>query len=182
MKTNKRGCGFGCGVVIVALMLGSLAFAVVYYYQAKKAAAPFKGLTEKSQMVCSQCQKNQKVTFPYRQGKVLVVYSATGQTIGHTMAEKILKGIVATNPDEVQTLVCVGEQRKQQEGVYRDGAPAYRLYRDICLINWQTGEMINQRTLAGSAPPKVKNKKGADYGTDPEYYELTSFILSLTEK
>lgn len=172
---REKGCGWGCGLVV--LLLGGIALGAVLLgqYHARKAAAPFDAMKEQVRTCCAQCALPAKSATPYRRGKVLVVDSKTGGALGQTM-QGLPKDIAASHPDEVGTIVCVGPERKRQEGVYTSGSPALRIYRYICLFDLSTNTSIYSGTIAGSAPPKVTNKKGGDSGSDPLHSAVPALI------
>lgn len=180
MRRNRMSCGglvFGALVFIVAIVLF-----VVNSCAASRAAAPFKGLTEQAQATCAKCTSAEPLsTTPYRIGKVLVVHTA-GDTVGHTMADKTLAGIVAVSPEEVGTVICVGVKTTKRINSSTSSYAAYQLSREICMIDWATGDVIYKTTLKGSAPATSRSKAGSSTGTDPEYMRLHDLIAGLTEK
>lgn len=102
---------------------------------------------------------------------MLVVHNA-GDAVGHPMAEKALSGILATSPEDIGTLICVGAKTQERISSSLSSYAAYRLSREICVIDWTTGEVIYKTTLQGSSPP-ISNPKGSSaVGSDPEYTQL----------
>ena len=148
-----------------------------------QAAAPFRGMKQSAQTACAQGAEMQFTkTTPYRTGKVLVVHTA-GDAIGHTMAEKTLEGILAVSPEEVGTLICVGEAQRHQVGTYNTGLRAFRIDRWIWIIDLATGNVNYKSILEGSSPPyEIRNGDKSNTGEDAEYTRLTNFILKLPEK
>lgn len=180
MRRNRiSGCGY---VIVPVLIVIGIVTIVLNSCAANKAAAPFKGMKDQAQAACAKCTTEEpRSTTPYRTGKVLVVHSA-GDTVGHTMAEKALVGILAISPEEVGTLICVREKIQDRVSSYTSGYVAYRLSREICVIDLATDDVIYKMTLRGSSPPTTKPKGGSATGTDPEYTQLRDFILKLVEK
>ena len=178
----KRGCIIGCLVIMVAGFVIGIGALIYDYYLANKAAAPFKVMAEQVRTACSRCETAKQIsTSPYRIGRVLVVHSA-GDAIGSILTKDTLTNVVAISPEQVSTLVCVGEKVLSEVGHYTSGDAAYRVSRDVCIIDWTTGNIIYKTTLRGSTPPAAKTKSGSGTGSDPEYAELPGFISSLTEK
>lgn len=141
-------------------------------------------MKQQAQAVCAQCGlgTNRLQGAGYRQGKVLVVDSQTGKTVGHAMAEEKLKGIVAARPEEVGTIICLGPEVKSKYGTYQSGAIAYQKSRGFCVYDLAGGKVIQSGKLVGSAPPRIKTTKGDASGSDPAYSELTDYILRMVEK
>jgi hypothetical protein len=178
----KRGCIIGCIVLVAACFMLGIGVLIYNYYRDKQAAAPFKVIAEQVQLACSRCSAASPIsTAPYRIGKVLAVHLA-GDAIGSILTDKTLTNTVAFSPEEVGTLVCVGDRIKYVAGQYTGGDEAYRISRDVCVIDWASGEVIYKTTLRGSTPPAAKTKGGMDTGSDPEGYELKEFIKKLTVK
>jgi hypothetical protein len=157
MRRNRFSC-LGLVIVLVLIVI-VLVIIVLNSCAASKAAAPFKGMNARTQAACVKCVTGQpKGTAPYRIDKVLMVHTA-GDTIGHTMADKALVGIVAVSPEEVGTVICVGEKIQERINSSLSSYAAYQLSREICVLDWATGDVIYKTTLKGSAPP-TSNHKG----------------------
>ena len=181
MNTNRKR-PWGCYAIPVAMIVLIVVIIMSGGIRDSQAAAPFKGMKELAQAACAQGVETQLTnSSPYRTGKVLVVHTE-GDTVGHTMAEKTLVGILAVSPEEVGTLICVGEKERHRAGTYNTGAAAYRLDRSIWVIDLATGDVIYKTILGGSSPPQIIRDGDSDTGDDPEYRVLTQFILKLPEK
>ncbi|MHB1356455.1 MAG: hypothetical protein ACYCZF_10820 [Anaerolineae bacterium] len=180
MRYNRLSCG---GLVIGAIaIVVIIVLLVVNSCAASKAAAPFKDMEGQAQTVCAKCTSVEPLsTSPYRIGKVLVVHTA-GDTVGHTMADKTLAGILAISPGEVGTVICVGAKTTKRINSSFSSYAAYQLSREICVIDWITGDVIYKTTLKGSAPATSRSKPGSSTGTDPENTRLRDFIANLPEK
>jgi hypothetical protein len=178
MKWNPL-YGLGCMVVVIVALVILAGSAIFRGCSANKAASTFAGMESQAREVCAKCIKGEAIgSKPYRTGKVLVVHRL-GDTVSHTMVERTLKGIVASSPDEVSTYICVGPVDMQRVGEYSGGGgAAYRLSREICIIDRKTGEILYKTILTGS-PPSDFDNTGTSSGSDPEYAELTAFIRSL---
>ena len=181
--SNKGGCTrIGCTSLIVLLIGGAIFAMVTFSVREIRAVAPFKDSKAQYLTACSVCQQvTQDTTNPYRIGRVLVVHT-DGSAVALTMANRRLKEILATSPDEVGTLICVGDAVDIKTGSYTDSSGAYRTSRDICLIDMADGKVIFRTTLRGTSPPSVKRGSESGTGSDPIGNVLTEFILSLQVK
>ncbi|MHB1356457.1 MAG: hypothetical protein ACYCZF_10830 [Anaerolineae bacterium] len=120
--------------------------------QAIRAAAPFIWIQPTVLNACKACLSAPlDGANPYRRGRVLVVNSS-GMALGLVLADKTLTGIAATSPKEVGTLIRVGDPVTVQMGVSASGAKLTQTFRDICLIDWSTKQVIYRTSLAGSKP------------------------------
>jgi len=144
----RRGSPFialiGAVVVLVpALVLGARAFL---------RAVPFIGAQPRAAALCRACaQAPVDGTKPYRIGRVLAAQH-NGIALGNVMGDARLAGIAAVRPSEVGTLICAGQAVSVTVGVSERGAPLTRQYRDICLVDWRSGEVLYRTSLAGSQP------------------------------
>jgi hypothetical protein len=178
----KRGFIIGCLVVVVACFLIGIGVFIYDLYRDARAAAQFKVLAEQIRTACNRCATTNPVSNRlYRNGRVLAVHLA-GDAIGAILTEETLTNTVATSPQDIGTLVCVGDRVKQVVGHYTGGDAAYRISRDVCVIDWTSGDIIFKTTLNGSSPPAAKTRGGIDMGSDPEGYELREFIKKLVAK
>jgi hypothetical protein len=120
--------------------------------RASLAAAPFILMQPQALVACRACASAplDGVT-PYRHGRVLVVNQA-GMALGQVMADKALAGIVAANSAEVRTLISVGDPVSVPAGISPAGVKLYRIYRDVCLIDWSTRQVLYRTSLPGSKP------------------------------
>lgn len=161
----------GACVALVPLIILSI--------QAALAATPFMWMRPKALAACKACYTAQMDgTKPYRMGRVLVVNSS-GAAFGLVLANKALAGIAATAPDKVGTLICVGEPVSVQMGTTPTGVKLYRIYRDVCLIEWSTGRVIYRTSLAGSQLCISSYSGDVTQGSDPFNAELIDFIVAL---
>lgn len=120
--------------------------------QAIRAAVPFIWIQPATLSACKTCSSAPlDGANPYRRGRVLVVNSS-GMALGLVLADKSLVGIAATSPKEVGTLVRVGEPITVQMGVSPAGVKLTQVFRDVCLIDWSTKQVIYRTSLAGCKP------------------------------
>ena len=107
---------------------------IILGIQAAGATAPFITMQLRALVVCRVYETAQMDgSNLYRKGHVLVVNSL-GIPFGQVLANKALEGIVATAPDQVGTLICVGNPVFVQIGTAPSGDKLLRVYRDVCLI------------------------------------------------
>ena len=178
----KRGCIIGSIAVVFACFAFGIGALIYNYCRDQQAAAPFKVIADQARSACSRCSTaDPNSTVPYPSGKILAVY-LTGDAIGSILTDKTLTDTIATSPADIGILVCVGERDKYVAGHYTGGDPAYRISRDVCVVDWDSGEVLYKTTLRGSSPPAAKTKGGMDTGSDPESYELKEFIRKLPVK
>lgn len=174
----------GCGE-----LLGNAFLIVIYVFvlltnrDNSGSVDPFKAITMQAQTACSiGWGKEPTSTVPYRIGKILVV-DAWGDVTDYLKADKVAANVVASSPEEVGTLICVGSSKELYLGKPSSRLPAYQLLRDVILVNLATGDVIYKATLKGSIPPTSADPQGGSYyGTDPEFEQLREFILALPEK
>jgi hypothetical protein len=125
---------------------------IIIGVRATLAAAPFILLQPGAMVACRACESTPlDGTIPYRRGRVLVV-NYSGMAFGQVLADQSLAGITATNTGEVGTLIAVGDPVTVQMGTAPSGAKLYMTYRDVCLIDWSTKQVIYRTSLAGSKP------------------------------
>lgn len=177
-KLNSIGCGL-CLIVGTVLVV---TIVVITQVQNARAAAPFKGMKDEMQALGFHCSGYAYSTVePQRVGRVLVVDS-DGRAIGRVMARTKLNGIVATSPEEVGSVLLVSDAEKTQMGTYSDGAKAFHISREVCLIDLESGDVIYRGLLMGSTPPSSKSGGGSATGSDPLPDEVLDFIAALTER
>jgi hypothetical protein len=151
------------------VLIGCVAL-IVMNIREKRAAAPFKTMTEQARTLCAQCfspgEEPPAPPAPYRQGKLLAVSADSGEALGLTMA-RLSPELGATSPEQVGTLVCVGEVQREKVWSYTDRQPGYRLHRDLCIYDVVAERVVLTDMLSGDMPPPSKQSSGAESGSDP---------------
>jgi WD40 repeat protein len=84
----------------------------------------------------------------------------------------------AMSPDQVQTVVCIHENRIKVGG-YTDGEAAYKRRWDVRLARWPEGEVIAAQRFTGGSPTAIKTHKGPGYGSTP-YTAVYAWLLALS--
>lgn len=173
---------YGCAILLVLGIVVGLTAVIITLGRNAQAALPFKGMKDQVQAICLHCSGQPlNALEPHRRGRVLVVDS-TGAAIGQVMANKRLAGIRATVPNEVGSIIFVGDKEEHQTGSYTDGSEAYRVYREGCIIDLVTGNVLYRGSIRGTPPPSTKSGAGPESGSDPLNAELIAFILALPEQ
>jgi hypothetical protein len=125
---------------------------IILGIRAASASLPFIAMQPRLLAACKVCDTApMDGASPYRRGSMLVV-NRLGFTFGQVLADKRLGGIAATQSSKVGTIIRVGDPVAVQVGISPTGEKLYRSYRDVCLIDWSTKQVIFRTSLAGSAP------------------------------
>src|SRR3990170_5120135 len=197
MNVNtKKKTDWGCifGLLMVVLMIAAGIWAIIRNFQEKSAAKVFDSMSTQNLTTCGRCLTQVASGYfpiimsssvenytefipysPYVRGKVLVVGTTTGIAIGATMLD-LSPEIAATNPDEVNTLVCAGEVEQWNSTTYSDNQPGYTLIREICVYDLTMDNIIFAAELWGSRPPATKTQSGPASGSDPARKSLIDIL------
>ena len=124
----------------------------------------------------------------HRNGKMLI--AKTGQesydsgwlaqneyASGGTLYNLLDPRVVAQNPSELGTLVCLAKEEKR-EGHYADGSGAYQLWYHVWLVDFQTKQVIARSHFQGGLPPGTKRGVGGRTG-EPPLLELADWLTRL---
>jgi hypothetical protein len=114
-------------------------------------------------------------------GKLLIV-EMDGEAYTNTMLNPSLKNVVASDYKEVGTLLCVGPKITKRVGTYTSGTSAYRIQRDISLVDMKTVSVIGGATIYGTNPPSAKPLGGSATGSDPRVSVLAKYVRALPVK
>jgi hypothetical protein len=172
----------GCAILILLAIGIGITFTIFTISRNAQAAAPFKAMKAQLHALCTFCSGTEGGTTPPSIVGKVVVIDSTGAAIGFVMANKRLAAIRAYQPDDVSTVILVGDIELLQFSTYSDGANAYIGYRDVCIIDLQSGKVLTSKRFHGSKPASSKQGAGAKEGSDPINQEIIEFILALTVK
>jgi DNA-binding beta-propeller fold protein YncE len=73
------------------------------------------------------------------------------------------------SPSEVQTLICIHQDRRKTSDVYTDGQPGYVIVWEARIVSWPDGLVFGRIVLEGLDPPYIKRGSGPGYGEEPGY-------------
>lgn len=91
--------------------------------------------------------------------------------------DELSGGAQGSASDSLLAIVLVLPERREQVGTYSvSGSPAYRVYADICVINWPERQVVGRASAISAEPPSSRMVRHA-----PEYADPTQRLVELIE-